>query len=62
MAVPYSKNGPQSGGRFATMEDITSNATAELRGIPKEYFGPVEKNVSAKVLSVTARQRLVFPP
>ena len=36
-AVPYSENGPQ-GDAFRTMEDIESNATAELRKIPKEAF------------------------
>ena len=36
-AVPYSENGPK-GGAFRTMEDIKSNATAELRKIPKEAF------------------------
>jgi hypothetical protein len=37
LAVPYSENGPQ-GDTFATMVDIKSNATAELRKIPKEAF------------------------
>ena len=36
-AVPYSENGPQ-GDAFRTMESIESNATAELRKIPKEAF------------------------
>jgi len=36
-AVPYSENGPQ-GDAFRTMEDIESNATTELRKIPKEAF------------------------
>ena len=36
-AVPYSENGPQ-GDAFRIMEDIESNATAELRKIPKEAF------------------------
>ena len=36
-AVPYSENVLQ-GDAFRTMEDIESNATAELRKIPKETF------------------------
>jgi hypothetical protein len=37
LAVPYSENGPQ-GNLFASLEDIKSNATAELLNIPNEAF------------------------
>ena len=37
LAVLYSENGPQ-GGAFRTLEDIKSNATAELRKVQKKSF------------------------
>jgi hypothetical protein len=57
LAVRYSENGPQ-GGSFVTMEDIKSDATAELPNIRKETSAGAFSNGRTDGASVRVRVRV----
>jgi hypothetical protein len=55
LAVPYSENQPQ-GACFATMDDIKSNATAELGRFQKKPSASVSNNGRIDGASVCVRK------
>jgi hypothetical protein len=50
------------GTRFATMEDIKSNVTAELRKIPKEAWAVLKVNGSGCDVMASGHPTIPLPP